>query len=78
MRFKFHGLSQADFEKWVQQAKANGTMLNRDAYLQLEKPSQHDPVKVFSGFDADLYDRIVNRCVAPGAACTTHMMAMDK
>ncbi|HEY4065738.1 MAG TPA: ubiquinol oxidase subunit II [Burkholderiaceae bacterium] len=78
MRFKFHGLSEADFQKWVQAVKANGTMLNRDAYLQLEKPSQRDPVRHYAGFDADLYDRIVNRCVAPGATCTTHMMAMDK
>ena len=78
MRFKFHGMSNADFQKWVQAAKASGSMLNRDAYLQLEKPSKREPVKHYASFDTELYGRILNRCVAPGATCTTHMMAMEK
>jgi len=35
MRFKFHGVSAADFDKWVQQAKAGGNTLSREGYLQL-------------------------------------------
>src|SRR3546814_10722862 len=45
MRFKFHGLSQADFDKWVQTGKASGKALYRAAYLQLEQPSVAAPVQ---------------------------------
>ena len=45
MRFKFHGLAAADFDRWVQSAKADGSELSRDGYLQLEKPSEREPVR---------------------------------
>ena len=45
MHFKFHGMSAADFERWVQKAKAGGQALSRDAYLQLEQPSEREPVR---------------------------------
>src|ERR1700712_1426696 len=35
MRFKFHGMSAADFDKWVQKAKATNQTLTRESYLQL-------------------------------------------
>ena len=48
MRFKFHGLSEADFDQWVQKAKAGGGALTRAAYLELERPSERDPVRRFA------------------------------
>jgi cytochrome o ubiquinol oxidase subunit 2 len=78
MRFRFRGMTEENFKRWVQSAKASGAMLNRDAYLALAKPSQREPVKRYAGFDADLFGRILNRCVEPGKTCTTQMMAMDK
>src|SRR3546814_15599235 len=69
MRFKFHGLSQDDFNKWVQTGKASGKALDRTAYLQLEQPSVAAPVQRFGTVESSLYDAILNRCVQPGANC---------
>jgi len=78
MRFKFRGMSEADFAKWVQGAKAaGGEALTRDAYLQLEKPSEREPAKRFASVDPELYGRILNRCVDAGKMCMTQMMAID-
>jgi cytochrome o ubiquinol oxidase subunit 2 len=77
MRFKFHGVSPGDFDKWVQQAKAGGNTLSREGYLQLEKPSEREPVKRFASVAPDLYDRILNRCVGADQMCMTQMMAID-
>ena len=77
MHFKFHGMSAADFESWVQKAKAGGQALSRDAYLQLEKPSEREPVRAYGTVAAGLFDAVVNRCVAPGTQCLHAVMAAD-
>jgi len=63
MRFKFHGLSAAGFDSWVQSAKASGQSLDREGYLQLEQPSQRDPVRRYASVAPDLFDSIVERTV---------------
>ncbi|WP_255592965.1 ubiquinol oxidase subunit II [Bordetella sp. BOR01] len=73
MRFKFHGLSQADFDQWVQTGKASGNALDRAAYLQLEQPSVAAPVQRFGNVEPSLYDAILNRCVQPGTDCARGM-----
>lgn len=78
MTFKFHGLSQGDFEAWVAQARAGGKPLDRDAYLQLAKPSERDPVQRFASVEDGLYDKVLNRCVEDGKMCMHHMMAIDE
>jgi cytochrome o ubiquinol oxidase subunit 2 len=65
MHFKFRGLSGGDFEHWVQSAKTAGRELNNQGYLQLEKPSERDPVRRYSIVTAGLYDAILNQCVTP-------------
>ncbi|MBC7575353.1 MAG: ubiquinol oxidase subunit II [Herminiimonas sp.] len=77
MRFKFHGVSDAEFDRWVQTAKTAGGTLGRPEYLALEKPSQRDPVRRFGTVAPDLYGAIVNRCVAPDTVCMDQMMAAD-
>ena len=77
MTFKFHGLSDAGFAQWVQQAQAEGKTLDKSTYLQLAKPSERDPVQRFARVDADLYDRVLNRCVEEGQVCMHEMMAID-
>jgi cytochrome o ubiquinol oxidase subunit 2 len=63
MRFKFHGLSADEFERWVQSAKAGGQQLDRQAYLQLERPSENDPVRRYASVADGLYDSILARTV---------------
>jgi cytochrome o ubiquinol oxidase subunit II len=65
MRFKFRGLSPADFGQWVQSAKSAGRQLDNQGYLQLQKPSEREPVRRYSFVAADLYDSILSQCVTP-------------
>lgn len=77
MRFRFHGLSAADFEQWVQRNKASGQTLDRATYLQLERPSEKEPVRRYASVAADLYNAILNRCVDRDKMCMSQMMAID-
>ena len=61
MRFKFHGLSAADFDHWVQETKASGQTLDRARYLQLERPSEREPVQHYATVSDGLYDAILER-----------------
>ena len=77
MRFKFHGMDGADFDRWVESAKS-GPELNRAAYLALRAPSQRDPVRRFGAVANDLWLAILNRCVETGARCIHQQMAEDE
>jgi cytochrome o ubiquinol oxidase subunit II len=61
MRFKFHGMSEGDFARWIQRAKASGQTLDRDGYLVLERPSEHESVRRYASVSPDLYEAIVAR-----------------
>ncbi len=63
MHFRFHGMSQGDFDRWVRSAQASGQTLDRDGYLRLEQPSQHEPVRRYASVTPGLYDAIVARSV---------------
>jgi len=77
MRFKFLGLVDADFAKWVAGNKASGESLTRAAYLQLEQPSQREPVRRYASVEDGLYGAIVDRCVDANKMCQHQMMAID-
>jgi cytochrome o ubiquinol oxidase subunit 2 len=72
MKFKFHGLSNADFERWVQAAKAGGQTLDHNSYAQLERPSEHDPVRRYASVAPDLYEAIVARTAGSGSVALEH------
>jgi cytochrome o ubiquinol oxidase subunit 2 len=77
MRFKFHGLSQADYDQWVQKVKSTGTALGRTEYLALAKPSEQEPVRYFNAVDSGLYEAILNMCADPSKMCMSEMMHID-
>ena len=77
MKFAFKGTSQAGFDTWVNKVKASGNTLGRADYLTLEKPSEKEPVRHYGTVQPSLFMSIVNRCVAEGAVCMNHQMAMD-
>jgi cytochrome o ubiquinol oxidase subunit 2 len=70
MRFKFHGLSQAAFDQWVQTGQADGKTLDRAAYQALAQPSVAAPVQRFGKVDPGLYLAILHRCTQPGGNCS--------
>jgi cytochrome o ubiquinol oxidase subunit 2 len=77
MRFKLHSFDQAGFDGWVSRVKAQGTMLNRDTYLKLEKPSEKEPVRYFASYETGLFEAILNMCVREGQMCADEMMHID-
>ncbi len=77
MRFAFLGVNGADFDKWIASAKASGVTLDRAAYLQLERPSENEPVRRYAGVDPTLFNAIINMCVEPGKMCMREMAAID-
>jgi cytochrome o ubiquinol oxidase subunit 2 len=77
MNFKFHGMTKSDFDRWVAGIKAKGTTLDAAAYGTLETPSEETPVTYFAHASPDLYDKILNMCVAPGSLCMNTMMQID-
>jgi cytochrome o ubiquinol oxidase subunit 2 len=77
MTFKFHGLNQQGFDEWVGRVKSQGTALNRDAYLKLEKPSEAEPVRYYASAEKDLYKAVLNLCAQPGKMCMDEMMHID-
>ena len=77
MRFKFLGLSDGDFDKWVETNRESGQDLSRDAYLKLEQPSEREPVRRYGKVDSGLYEAALNRCVDGAKMCQNEMMAID-
>ena len=67
MKFKFHGLSAADFDRWVRTAKASGQTLDHNSYAELVRPSEHDPVRRYANVAPDLYEAIVARTAGDGS-----------
>jgi cytochrome o ubiquinol oxidase subunit 2 len=77
MKFKFHGMTAENFDNWVKTTKAASGKLDRADYLQLEKPSEKEPVRYYGAVDPSLYHAILNRCIEPGQMCMDRMMAAD-
>ncbi len=73
MHFVFRGLSDGDFVQWVNKARASPDSLQRADYLQLERPSQREPVRRYATVAPDLYDAILNRCVDVTQSCIGQM-----
>jgi len=74
MRFKLLGMNAGEFDSWLQKARASKDGLTREAYLDLEKPSEREPVRRYGTVAADLFDLVVNRCVDIRKVCVRHMM----
>lgn len=77
MRFKFHSLNQDGFDGWIARVKQNGTALNQDTYLKLEKPSEREPVRYYATVADGLYQRVLNMCAEDGRMCMNEMMHID-
>jgi cytochrome o ubiquinol oxidase subunit 2 len=77
MRFRFHGQSSEDFDSWVAKVKSSGGGLDRDGYLQLERPTENEPVHYYGSVAPDLYHAALNMCVQPGKMCMDEMTAID-
>lgn len=74
MRFKLRSVSAGEFEQWTRQVQTVGTPLTTAGYLALEHPTERHPITLYSAAPRGLFDRVVNRCVAPGTTCLAEQM----
>lgn len=77
MRFRFHGQTNEEFDKWIAQAREAGGTLDRAGYHELAEPSIAEPVKRWGSVEAGLYDAVLNRCVDPAKMCIKDMARID-
>lgn len=77
MRFKFHGLPDEEFARWIDSNKVGGNTLTRADYMQLEQPTTKEPVRRFASVEPGLWSAIVDRCVDGKKMCASQMMAID-
>lgn len=77
MRFRFHGMDEAGFARWIAQNRAARLPLTRANYQILEKPTETVPVMRFGRVAPGLFDAVVNQCVRPGTTCMAQMMRTD-
>lgn len=65
MNFTARSSTQAGFDWWVRNAKSKSTVLSLQKYDELAKPSQNNPIKIYSKVDPVLYDTIVMKYMSP-------------
>ena len=61
MKFKAIATSQADFDAWVSEVKAAPKQLDSAQYEALSKPSQNNPVELFSSVTPNLFQVIIDK-----------------
>jgi cytochrome o ubiquinol oxidase subunit 2 len=76
MRFRFKGLSPADFDRWVAAARTSPALTRAD-YARLAQPSNADPVRRYGAVEPGLFLDVVNQCAEPGQTCKDAMPGME-
>ncbi|MEO6676430.1 MAG: ubiquinol oxidase subunit II, partial [Pseudomonas sp.] len=61
MKFKAIATSRADFDAWVSDVKKAPKQLEKAEYEALSKPSQNNPVELYSSFTPNLFQTIVDK-----------------
>ena len=70
MKFKAIATSQAEFDAWVSEVKASPKQLDTAEYEALTKPSQNNPVELYSSVKPNLFQTIIDKYegMKPGKA----------
>jgi cytochrome o ubiquinol oxidase subunit II len=69
MRFIVKSVPTADFNAWLEQVRATGSVLDDASYAALAKPSTAVPPTTYHSVDPKLFERIVDKTIAgPGKA----------
>lgn len=65
MKFTTRASSAEAFENWVETVKQSPAALDNATYNELVKPSENNPVALYSSFDRSLYDTVVMKYRGP-------------
>jgi cytochrome o ubiquinol oxidase subunit 2 len=76
MKFLAKATSQADFDQWVETTKQAPSALTASAYNELLKPSSNNPPASYSFVDANLYNNIMMKYMAPATSSSMDMSEM--
>ncbi len=71
MRFVTRSVSHQDFTAWVQSVKHSHNTLDSPTYNALAQPSSDYPPTFYTLADANLFDEILMKFMAPGQQTTT-------
>ena len=66
MNFIAHATSQTEYDNWLRVARSSPDKLDAGAYRQLARPSQDNPVSLYSTVDNQLYENILLSYMVPG------------
>jgi cytochrome o ubiquinol oxidase subunit 2 len=78
MQFTVKSVPSADFNAWLDQARASGSALDDAGYAALAQPSKDVPPTTYRSVDAKLFERIVGQTAAgPGNAGADVMPTMQ-
>ena len=61
MKFKAIATSEEDFNAWVAEVKASPKQLDNAEYAALEKPSENNPVELYSTVTPNLFQLIIDK-----------------
>lgn len=73
MKFKARAMAADDFQRWVQQVRDSKKVLTREAYRQLEEPSEKVPVAYYGSVGATVYHDALNKCIDGGSCMDDRM-----
>lgn len=59
MKFTARASSNENFDEWVQQVKRSSSVLDAQTYANVLQPSKNNPVVFYSGFEPNLYAKVV-------------------
>ena len=65
MTFVAKSTSQSDFDTWVAEVKQSPARLTNNAYTELAKPSQKNPIALYSYVEKNLFNEIVMKTMHP-------------
>ena len=61
MKFKAVATSQADFDAWIAEVKNSPKRLETAEYTALAKPSERNPVELYSSYSPNLFQTIIDK-----------------
>lgn len=68
MKFIARASSKEDFEKWIGEVRRSSSSLDGSHYSALSKPSENNPVTLYSSYEQHLYNKIMMKYMAPSGS----------
>jgi cytochrome o ubiquinol oxidase subunit 2 len=66
MHFAVKAMAADQFDAWVQKARSNASKLDKTSYTALALQSIRNPVAMYGGVDAGVFERVVRGELSPG------------